>query len=418
MIRKQYKIIILFFATILTIEIGMRIIGYSLYAIHNFHDVEIDRSSFRILAIGESTTDDFWAGKPPGPWPRQLETMLKAKGQKVQVFNEGHAGYKTQLLLSKIDHWIEQYRPHVVISMMGVNDSGHISYIGEPSGINDFINQIKVVKLIRWTFGALRDVRYKKLVYQSRLSEELKMNFLNQFKRDGLKVTLANIERNYSPCNTAEIMRYIARKIEPHAGYNQMPETMSLIEGALTRCPQQAQNLFWYYAFGTKRRIEERYWCFKNLDIIHQIGTNLDHNILSSMEPCLDKPKLKRELAYLYENKGIAVTEWRKSATDQSYQKLFEKLKSKDIHYIAMQYPTLDIDSLRDRFTGVSFSEKEISFVDNNQNFKDALKERAYNEIFSDRFQGSWGHTTFYGHSLIAKRLVPIVTTLYSQGVK
>ncbi len=413
MTKKKYKTLILIIAAIFTIEVGMRLIGFILQSTHSFHNQRLNQTSVRILTIGESTTDDFWEGRPPGPWPRQLETKLRSKGYDVQVFNEGHAGYKTQIILSNLDEWLDKYQPHVVISMMGINDSGHISYIGNQNPFFDFINQIRILKLLRWTYGRVMSLRYKSLTYQSILSDELKDKYLKDYKTIGVNKLIDKVDQKLSKCDAAEIMRYITRKTEPHAGHNQMPDTMTLIEGALKRCPQNARNIFWYYAFGTKRRIDERYWCYKNLNIIQQFGTNLDSNILSSMEPCLDKPELKIKMRNLYEAKGIQVGPWKKTAIDESYEKLFEKLKSRKMAYIAMQYPTLPVDQLMDRFTGVEFSPEEIQFISNKENFENALKKHKYEEIFSDRFQGSWGHTTFLGHEMIADQLIPTIEKLY-----
>lgn len=52
---------------------------------------------------------------------------------------------------------------------------------------------------------------------------------------------------------------------------------------------------------------------------------------------------------------------------------------------------------------------KDIQFVGNRENFLKAEAEKGYDQVYSDRFRQTWGHTTPYGHSLIVESLLPTV---------
>ena len=75
---------------------------------------------FRISCVGESTTF--------GLWPSQLEEILneKSSGRKFRVINRGDVGIRTDAVARKIEGWLDEDRPHLVITMLGINDEGNV----------------------------------------------------------------------------------------------------------------------------------------------------------------------------------------------------------------------------------------------------------------------------------------------------
>jgi len=75
---------------------------------------------FRIACIGESTTY--------GLWPSQLENLLNEglPDQKFRVINRGDVGIRTDGVAARIEGWIDEDRPHLVITMLGINDEGNV----------------------------------------------------------------------------------------------------------------------------------------------------------------------------------------------------------------------------------------------------------------------------------------------------
>lgn len=96
-----------------------------------------------------------------------------------------------------------------------------------------------------------------------------------------------------------------------------------------------------------------------------------------------------------------------------SYLELYNLLRGRGIALLAMQYPTLDIAEIKRPFKVLGFGEipqmlpdKSLYFVENRDNFLEALRNHSYEEVFTDRFRKTWGHMTSFGHGLIADQLV------------
>ena len=64
-----------------------------------------------------------------------------------------------------------------------------------------------------------------------------------------------------------------------------------------------------------------------------------------------------------------------------------------------MQYPTLSGAGLR----AVFHDPENILFVENRDNFREALAESGYSFVFRDLAFGQWGHCTAAGDRLIAE---------------
>src|SRR5207245_8310333 len=79
-----------------------------------------DGRPYRVLCLGESTT----ALGGEDAYPRQLERILnqQAGRQLVSVVNRGVPAINTDYILAIIPALLGQYRPDVVVAMMGIND--------------------------------------------------------------------------------------------------------------------------------------------------------------------------------------------------------------------------------------------------------------------------------------------------------
>lgn len=86
------------------------------------------------------------------------------------------------------------------------------------------------------------------------------------------------------------------------------------------------------------------------------------------------------------------------AVTYHSYQRLKDIVDQAGISLVCVQYPMRSVDTLK-ALVGESDS---VVFVDNEQTFKDALAEGAYQEYFSDMFAGDFGHCTREGNRLLA----------------
>jgi hypothetical protein len=72
-----------------------------------------------------------------------------------------------------------------------------------------------------------------------------------------------------------------------------------------------------------------------------------------------------------------------------------------------MQYPRREIEEFKNFFT--EEQQKDIIFVENKENFKEALENASYDDLFVDRFAGDFGHCTIKGNRLIAENVAKVL---------
>jgi len=112
---------------------------------------------------------------------------------------------------------------------------------------------------------------------------------------------------------------------------------------------------------------------------------------------------------FLYDKKGILfkVDSYDSNITEYHYQQLYKKLNEDGIRYIAMQYPRVNIDTLKNMFKG----DEDVIFVSNEENFNNALKEGSYDDYFIDKFSDEFdfGHCNPKGNKLIAENVANII---------
>jgi len=110
---------------------------------------------------------------------------------------------------------------------------------------------------------------------------------------------------------------------------------------------------------------------------------------------------------FLYDKKGILfkVDSRDLNIIEYHYQQLYKKLNEEGIKYIAMQYPRVNIDKLKNRFKG----DEDIIFLSNEKNFKKALESGKYEDYFIDHITETFGHATFKGNKLIAENVADVV---------
>ncbi len=106
-------------------------------------------SEYRILCLGESTTA--LGGESAYPW--QLEEILNSKTTKVRfkVINKGLPARTTTDLLNQLESNIARYRPHAVVTMMGINDTPQYHFSANPflANLQCFVNDLRVYKLFK-----------------------------------------------------------------------------------------------------------------------------------------------------------------------------------------------------------------------------------------------------------------------------
>jgi len=91
----------------------------------------------------------------------------------------------------------------------------------------------------------------------------------------------------------------------------------------------------------------------------------------------------------------------------KNYQRMYKILNEEGIKFVAMQYPTKNVDELKSMFD--KFQQKNTIFISNEENFKSALNNASFTDYFTDLFRGSFGHCTLRGNRLIAENVADAI---------
>jgi lysophospholipase L1-like esterase len=115
---------------------------------HQYAQASSSDQSVRILAIGESTTEGFGS---KAPWPSRMETILQAKfpTRRFQVFNKGIAGVTSAYIANRLPEWMDKYKPHFVVSMIGINDRGHVFIFSTQPWLPEWISELRTYRFLR-----------------------------------------------------------------------------------------------------------------------------------------------------------------------------------------------------------------------------------------------------------------------------
>ena len=110
------------FLSLALLEAGLRLGGFiltSMQAYENLRSVK-QRGAYRILYLGEFTTTE--------QYPHLLEQVLNQRhiGVRFSVIDKGIAGTNTPAILSRVESYLTEYHPDMVVAMMGYNDK-HIT---------------------------------------------------------------------------------------------------------------------------------------------------------------------------------------------------------------------------------------------------------------------------------------------------
>jgi hypothetical protein len=116
-----------------------------------------------VLCIGESTT----AYGEINSWPRQLQRILNnIQDQKsFRVINKGIPGAQTAEISTRLSGWLSQYRPDLVLAMVGINDRPQdflpVESVPEntlPDQLlwTPLLNNLRTYGLIKWIAGGIK----------------------------------------------------------------------------------------------------------------------------------------------------------------------------------------------------------------------------------------------------------------------
>lgn len=370
----------------ISLEVVLRLAGfwYQLpQIIENSKKIDANgKKIYRILLIGESTS--FY---PVTIWPKILKEELgKSDKYSFKIIDKSIPGTNTSFIASRIEGYINDFNPDIVVSMMGVNDN--ISFVKyEESNMAKVWNGLRIVKVYKFLVMST-----KKNVDQKQISNDA------ETVRKGFDLTEEG--SNY----------FMLKKYDL---------ALKKFNESLVIDPyNQKAYLAMGYMFWQQSKLTDAENMYKKAIEISQLtkGVRPDESdsavtgLLSLYKDMgYDTEKIEANLKEIMQIRGeylgLKLVADGQVYTKYHYKKVYAILKSRGIKLIATQYPTLKVDELKNLLDYPS----DVTFVSNEENFAIALKTHKYSDLFTDKLRETFGHTTKLGDELIAKNVADAI---------
>lgn len=468
-ISLKQKIILMVLGVLVSVTIlegGLRLAGRIYLAWQDYQNSRAfnreDKVEYRILCLGESTT----AFGGENSYPRQLEEILnrKVKKRKFVVINKGMPDTDTGFILFELGRNLNRYFPHMVVTMMGINDS--VNRLKPKAGPGDFIKTFRVYKALKLVWIRLKPGKGLKKAYFESGKYHLERRHYHEaqelFKKamrikpkdaadyiwlgkcyyeQGQTVKADEMFREAEGMRLTDVQDYVDAgwgyfdigraakaedmfqeviKLKPDdygsyveiaqfyhdAGFSQKAEQM--YERALELAGPHGKDSWPYSAFG---------WHYFELNRFEEA----ERMFRRALELNSQDPEIHLDLAYVKQAQGDkGQAEWHfsksgsgdarlKAFTSGNYSRIKNIVLKRGIRLVCVQYPGRRLEDLKRMLD----SPDGVVFVDNERVFKDALKEGRYEDYFTDRFAWDFGHCTPRGNNVLANNIAQAIIKEY-----
>jgi hypothetical protein len=371
-----------------------------------------DKDKIRIITVGESTTADVLDFDA---WPRLLEKKLNSEGYSVRIYNLAVPGTWSPVIVSHLENQIEEFHPHIVISMMGVNDVGTLSLaLPEENPVIYWFSRLRIVRVFHWAKLQLRAFFSAKRLVVANPNESSQLIVKEVFQLLQKRTALAEVEAliRKTISDDHEVSSILTAAADQYINSIEHGQDDSYVfpfrDRAWDLFPEDYRATM--SELSTINNVETaNKRCLKVIPFLMDEFENLDDMFVAWMSGCFAKYPEKFN-AEKFNELGLLINEEANHfrTTQKSYLRLAELLNKNNIRYVAMQYPTERIEGIKNYF-GDKATDYQIAYVENRENFNRALAIHKYEDIFSDHFAGKWGHTTYLGHEMIVENLKPYI---------
>jgi len=458
--------------SLVLIEILLRLSGFvymSLQEHRNYLSMK-QRGHYRILCIGESTTQ---GGDWAWPHQIEQVLNESSFGVKFSVINAGIAGITTDGLAERLPGEIDRYKPNMVLAMMGVNDNSlEWSEAARPFIKKSFFSQFRTFKLLQLLrLNAL--AKFRKLFYKKAENkydegktaaysttrfprgsdapqpstgradtlasgDQTKQGYFDQANKlhvDGLYAEAISAYRKAIEIDPLFYDAYIGMgwsyeclgmRKESLAAFQKVvdmdksnykayralahiysfqhrnTEVISILEKLIKQHPHDnvayVQLADAYISEGKYIQAEET---LKNA-IAADAKNDRARGLLASMYEIQGKHDLSMQY---YEEANNIRGSYYFPETRENFIRIKHMLDERKIAFVCIQYPMRSVKALMKTVEG----QDNITFVDNEAIFKNAVKKEGYDAIFTDTFGGDFGHCTQKGNRLLAENVANTV---------
>lgn len=438
--------------SLVLLEIGLRIGG----AIYLFVQEQNNRKglggsgTYRILCLGESST----ALGGEDSFPKQLEKILRAKRPdlNVRAINKGIPGITTSYILTKLDGYLYQYNPDMVVVMMGINDfADDRAEFQDNFGVRlkTALTEMRVYKLCRLIYLSLSNrvnkgkeqnlSRDEEFVYR-RILEDIAEGYGPYFETgwgyiaEGKFVEAESLFRKAVTDFPDDPSAYVNLGL-CLAFAGRLGDAETVMREGLNKIPNNSDL---YITLGQIYIVHQRWK--EAIDVLVQAKTlDKDNNDIDmalgfaylkqgdvSSAEILYKNSAGRygthdsykALKLFYEmqhNRPLADEYLIKSkeakmgafnpVTKHNYNVLKEKVLNSRIKLVSVQYPRREVSLLR-KLLG---NDTRVIYVDNEDVFNAAVAGLGYDAVFIDNFAGDFGHCTPEGNRLLAQNIAEAI---------
>ena len=396
-IKKILLVVLGIILSLVVLEIGLQITSFTLSTIKKYRNkITKNQNTITILCLGESTTD--------GQWPPILQAILnkKSKNKKFIVIDEALSGTNTRRIAEKIENYLIKYNADIVISMMGINDSG----------LDYKKYKIKILSLFLLIISHIKQHFYyteEDTLYLGCLLEELSSNNFvkiayNIYSRTGYldhnfckKLFRYIVETNYKSEKSIKIMNEL---IKERKQFN--PDELFDIVEYLKFVKKYNTQQIKKFIIENKNKIEYQKVSTESLLKKYDLMYLLE-GIKSNKVHFDDRANIKKSKKLNKEN------------TKKNYNYIIQEIYRNNENSLVfpMQYPTLSVEKLKQDLKDSPYYDKLI-FISNEENFKQALQIHKTEEIFRDMFAVTFGHCTEFGNTLIAENVAETILKLYN----
>ena len=118
----------------------------------------------------------------------------------------------------------------------------------------------------------------------------------------------------------------------------------------------------------------------------------------------------KKDLAQIYftQAESLKIDDYYPEPTTKNYQYLVKFLQERKVHLIAVQYPVRPVEPLENILKGFN----NVTFVSNENTFKETLRRAKFEDLFTDSFAGNFGHCTPEGNRLLAEQVSKAIISM------
>lgn len=389
-------------------------------------------ATHRVLCLGESTTA---FGKDTS-YPRLLEEILneRAGERAFAVVNEGVPRTTTKKILARLPALLEQHRPDVVVTMMGINDREYL-LLADQSGSLRWLPELQVEKLGKLLLRHLKD----------RWSGEEEPTTAPLPRRKRFKEARRRVREDPTDAAAHLDSHNLAA---PQRRFETFPWAEAALTEAIAEHPDEVRyrnGLGEIYSFWGRPADAQTVLQRAIDDGIGDDRTR--HLLLSSLRLQLTGALYRGELdraeaisrqalatlpasaeesradllgtlgsiarrrgdeaeAARYESEAAKQrTGLIDAATRDNYQALATLLATSDIDLVATQYPMRSLVTLQSLLAGAEVT----AWVDNEESFREAVAELGFQKVFTDSFAGDFGHMSKAGRRLLAENVADVL---------